>query len=202
MVDSAPPAEPDGGRTRPGLAAAPRAGDLTTGWRLVMIVTWTGVFLAFAGVWKASVEIGIRTWWIGPRSEPRPIVIQVIPFAVAIVVALAATYNVRRLPWTAVAGSLAIGLIALFDVSRSGGLALVEAAIGVGALLVALASFTGRYRAGPPATAGGAAGDGADGGTGNTSGPSGENGDGRRDGGEGWGGSGDGGPSSSRSTDG
>jgi hypothetical protein len=111
------------------------------------------------------VEIGIRTWWIGPRSEPRPIVVQIIPFVLAIVVALAATYNLRRLPWIAVAGSLGVGLIALFDVSRSGGLALVEAAIGLGALLVALASFTGRYRAGPSATASQGSRDATDGGT-------------------------------------
>jgi hypothetical protein len=130
----------------------PRVGDLTTGWRIMMIAAWTGVFLAFAGVWKASIEIGIRTWWIGPRSDPRPVVVQVIPFVLAIAVALAATYNVRRLPWIGVAGALGVGLVAVFDISRSGGLALVEGAIGAAALLVALGSFGGRYRR-PPAVA-------------------------------------------------
>jgi hypothetical protein len=127
----------------------PRVGDLTTGWRIMMIAAWTGVFLAFAGVWKASIEIGIRTWWIGPRSDPRPVFVQVIPFVLAIGVALAATYNVRRLPWIGVAGALAVGLVAVFDISRSGGLALVEGTIGAAALLVALASFGGRYRRAP-----------------------------------------------------
>ena len=137
--------EEAGGRIQRAALSVPRVGDLTTPWRAMMIATWGGVFLAFAAVWKASVEIGIRTWWIGPRSQPMPIVVQVIPFALAIAVALAATYNVRHLPWIGVAGALAIGIIAVFDVSRSWRLALVEAAIGVAALLVASGSFTGRY---------------------------------------------------------
>jgi hypothetical protein len=125
----------------------------------MMVATWIGVFLAFAGVWKASVEIGLRTWWIGPRSDPSPVVVQVIPFALAIGVALLAAYNVRRLPWIGVAGALAIGGVAAFDVSRSGGLALVEAMIALGALLVAAGSFTGRYGApAPPPSADGDAG--------------------------------------------
>ena len=39
-----------------------RVGELTPAWRITVILTWVGAFLAYLAVWKASEEIGIATW--------------------------------------------------------------------------------------------------------------------------------------------
>ncbi len=49
----------------------------------MVVTTWVGVFVAYMAVWKASEEIGIATWWLGPRSDPQPLVVRLVPFIVA-----------------------------------------------------------------------------------------------------------------------
>jgi hypothetical protein len=122
-------------------------GRLTTTWRAITVTAWIGVFAAYLGVWKASVEIGLSTWWLGARSDPQPLVIQLVPFFVAAFFGILASYNVRRLPWSGLMGAVALLLVAVPDFSRSVGLAMVEVAIAGAVAMVALASFTGVYRA-------------------------------------------------------
>ena len=98
-------------------------------------------------VWKTSEELGLATWWLGPRSNPQPVVVRVIPFVVIAVFGVLASYNVRRLPWISLGGSLALALIAVPDLSRSTGIATIEFAIAVAVALVSAASLTGTYRA-------------------------------------------------------
>jgi hypothetical protein len=122
-------------------------GRLTTTWRSITVVAWMGVFVAYLAVWKASVEIGLSTWWLGARSDPQPLVIQLVPLFVAALFGILASYNVRRLPWLGLVGAVALLAIAVPDFSRSVGLAMVEVAIALAVALVAVASFTGVYPA-------------------------------------------------------
>jgi len=113
----------------------------------MLLATWVGVFVAYLAVWKASEELGIATWWLGPRSSPQPVFIRLIPFLVAAVFGILASYNVRRVPVFGLIGASLLATIALPDLSRSTGLAAIEFAIAGAVLLVSLASFTGVYRA-------------------------------------------------------
>lgn len=111
---------------------------------------WLAAFFAYAGIWQASVQIGIGTWWIGPRAQPTPILIRLIPFYLALVVGLLIVYNVKWVVrWSAV-GVLGMALIAIPDFSRSIGLGVAEAAIAGMLAVITLASLTGRYRAPTP----------------------------------------------------
>lgn len=132
------------------LRGPPRIGQLTPPWRVAVVLTWIGAFLAYLAVWKASEEIGIGTWWLGPRSVPQPVFVRLIPFGVIAVVGILASYNVRRLPWIGLLGAVALAAIAVPDLSRSVGLAVIEFAIAGAVALVSLASFTGTYRAASP----------------------------------------------------
>lgn len=123
-----------------------RPGDLTTGWRAVLAVAWLGVFFAYAAVWQASVQLGLATWWVGPRSTPTPALVRAIPFFVAIVGLVLVVYNVRRLSWITFGLAAASLLIALPDFSTSVAVGLLEAMISVAMMIVAAASLTGRYR--------------------------------------------------------
>lgn len=112
----------------------------------MLLATWVGVFVAYLAVWKASEELGIATWWLGPRTSPQPVFIRLIPFLVAAVFGILASYNVRRVPVFGLVGAVLLAAIAIPDLSRSTGLAVIEFAIAGAVLLVSSASFTGAYR--------------------------------------------------------
>ncbi len=124
-----------------------RNGQLTPPWHVATVATWIGVFVAYLAVWKASEEIGLSTWWLGARSDPQPLVIRLIPFFVAALFGILATYNVRRMPWFGIAGAIVLAGIAVPDLARSTGLATVEFTIAAAVLVVSIASLTGTYRA-------------------------------------------------------
>jgi hypothetical protein len=124
------------------------AGQLAIGWQIMLGVAWAAVFFAFAATWKASEEIGIATWWLGPRAQPQPVLVKMIPFALCVTIALLAIYNIRHVARVSVAAALLIAVVAVPDMSRSGGLAAIEFAIAGAALLISLGALTGTYRPG------------------------------------------------------
>lgn len=130
----------------------PRPGALTGGWRVILLVAWVLVILAYCGVWKASRELGLATWWLGPSAAPRPLPVMLLPFIAPVVMIVATLNNSHRLvTYGVVAGGLGllIGLADLAGVHRFG---LVELAIGVAGIAVALASVAGRYQRAPAGT--------------------------------------------------
>lgn len=129
-------------------ARAPRAGELTAGWRIVTGVTWILVVVALASVWKTSEQLGLSTWWLGPRGQPNSLIVQLAPFVPAVLMVLAAINHVRHLPWFGLAASLLVVVTGVFDLGRVRGLGIVEISIGVAAAIVSVASSVGTYRAG------------------------------------------------------
>jgi hypothetical protein len=72
--------------------------------------------------------------------------VRLLPFIVTAVFGILASYNVPRMPLIGLIGSLALAAIAVPDLSRSTGLAVIEFAIAGAVLLVSAASFAGTYR--------------------------------------------------------
>ena len=104
------------------------------------------VFVAWSGVWKASRELGIGTWWLGPVGEPRPVFVMLLPFLAPGVMVALALNGARRLPWfglTAASVGLAIGIADLGWIRRLG---YVEIVLAACAAAVSIASLSGRYR--------------------------------------------------------
>jgi hypothetical protein len=112
----------------------------------MVVATWVCVFVAYSAVWKASEELGLATWWLGPRANPQPLIVRLVPFLVAATFGVLATYNVRRMPAIGLVGAAVLAAIAVPDLSRSTGLATIEFAIAGAVALVSAASFTGTYR--------------------------------------------------------
>ena len=133
-------------------ARTPRAGELTAGWRLVTCLTWMLVVVGLGCVWKTSDQLGLSTWWLGPRGEPHSIVLQMLPFVPPVLMVLAAINHVRYLPWLGLAASILVVLMGLFDIVRFTGLGALEVAIGVAAAIVSLVSLAGMYRKDPSVT--------------------------------------------------
>ena len=125
----------------------PRPGELTLSWRVGTAVTWVAVVLAFAAVWNASVQLGLSTWWLGPRGAPRPRVIQLLPFVAPMLMVLGTINNVRWLGWYGLAAAGGLAAIGIGDLGRVASLAATELAIAGAAGAISLASLTGTYRA-------------------------------------------------------
>jgi hypothetical protein len=129
-----------------------RPGDLTPKWRYTLTAAWIIAFFAYAAIWQASVQIGIGTWWVGPRAQPTPTLVRVLPSLLTISIALCAIYNVPRLVRLSAMGVLLSAIVAVPDFSRSISLGVAELIIAGMLGLVTVAALTGRYRLVPVRT--------------------------------------------------
>lgn len=128
------------------LEPPPRRGELTPGWRIVTVLTWVGVVLSLAAVWNASVQLGLSTWWLGPRGEPQPRVVQLSPFVAPLLMVLGTINNARWLGFHGLVASGVLVAVGIGDLGRVGSIAATELAIAGAAAIVSLASLTGTYR--------------------------------------------------------
>jgi hypothetical protein len=115
-------------------------------WRITTAIAWIAVILALAGVWNASVQLGLGTWWLGPRSSPQPVYVRMLPFVPAVVILLAVINNLRGIAWAGIVGAATVAVVGIVDLGYVRRLAWVELAIAAAALAVSVASFTGIYR--------------------------------------------------------
>jgi hypothetical protein len=123
-----------------------RPGDVSAGWTLVFAIGWVGVIVGFAAVWNASIQLGLSTWWLGPAADRNALVVRLLPFVAPALCVLAAAARLRWLPWYGVVAALVTAGIAIGDLGRVTGLALVELLLAVCGLLVSIAATAGMYR--------------------------------------------------------
>jgi hypothetical protein len=138
------------GRVAGTLAAVPlRPHQLSMSWRTALAVGWAGISLCLAAVWNSSRNLGLSTWWLGPPADPRPLVVQVLPFVLPILLVVGAIRNVRFLPWLGLAAAAATAGVGLGDLDPYSRFGLIELALAVAGALLSLASIAGYRRGGP-----------------------------------------------------
>lgn len=113
---------------------------------MAFVLGWLGVIVALAAVWGVSRQLGLSLWWIGPRARPRPLPVTLAPFVPAVALIAAATARARHLARWGLVGALALAAVAVGDLDRVTGLAIVEFAIAGAAALVSAAAWSGTYR--------------------------------------------------------
>ncbi|MFV0309541.1 MAG: hypothetical protein ACK5OX_17565 [Desertimonas sp.] len=109
-------------------------------WMIATAAFWGLVFVAFIGVWKASQEVGLATWWRGPRSNPQPVVVQLVPLYAPMAMVIAALGRSRRIGLAGLVAAAVTIAVALGDLGTVRKLAWVELAVGVAAVVFTLAS--------------------------------------------------------------
>ena len=127
----------------------PRAGELTVPWRTTVLVTWVGIVLVYASVWRTARTMGLSTWWLGPPATPRMLVVQLLPFLPPLAMVIAASRPTRHLPLAGVLASLAGAAIAIGDLGRFDRIALLQLVAAAAGLLVSVASLAGVLRSEP-----------------------------------------------------
>lgn len=121
-------------------------GQLTPGWRNLLIVGWIGVILGLAAVWKSSWTLGFPTWWLGPQEDPRFPPLLVLPFVLPMVVVVNAIRNTRYTAIVGIFASVVAQNIAWGDVGHQIKLAVVEFALAAAGLAISAASLAGMVR--------------------------------------------------------
>ena len=116
-------------------------------WFTVMLAAWVGITVGFAAVWNSSVKVGLGAWWLGPRSEPRLILISLIPFVMPLAVVGAAAAKLKYVPILGIVASAATAAVAAGDIGRVPGIAAIEFALAGAGLLTSIAALSGMYRA-------------------------------------------------------
>ncbi len=152
-----PPANGPGttGDTDPSrdLAWQPQVGELSPGWRIATFGIWLAVILAFAAIWNTSVQLGLSTWWLGPRADPQPRPIRLSPFIGPVLMLLGTINQVKWLGWFGLVASGVLAGYGIADLSRVGSIATIELIVAGLAAIASLASLTGTYRRVPTAAA-------------------------------------------------
>ena len=128
---------------RAGKRAAARIHSQGSGWRVVLMLGWVGGILGYSTIWAVSRQIGLPTWWLGPRSAPSPVYMVSLPFVLPVLILIGLAANLKRIAtFSLLAAVLTFG-IAAGDGSSQPGLALAQVAISVGLLCASLAAVIG-----------------------------------------------------------
>jgi hypothetical protein len=115
----------------------PRPGQLTAGWRWVMLLGWGAVVIGLMAVGGAGDLLGKQPWWLdGPRL--------VVPFAVPAAATLLAFINARPAVWIGFAGVVSLTVTALLDRHDSPGVAVTTAVLAMIGLLTTVSCLAGR----------------------------------------------------------
>lgn len=110
------------------------------------MTTWLFAIASFIAIWVSSRNTGLSTWWLGPKPEPRLILISLLPFVAPVLVCAMCQLGLRRLPWAGIGAALVTAAIAAGDVDRVPGYAVAEFVVAGGGLLASIACFAGVLR--------------------------------------------------------
>lgn len=121
---------------------------------MLLGLAWVLAFFSYAAIWNASVQIGIGTWWVGPRAQPTFILVKLLPFVLCLAMVLCIVYNAPRMVRISAIATVATAIWAIPDFSRSIGLGVAELTVAGLLAIGTAAALTGRYRL-APATASG-----------------------------------------------
>jgi len=82
-----------------------------------------------------SRTVGKPTWWLGPSVDPAPIAYVTLPIALVAIPLLLFYKSHPRAPRFAAGCACALAVVAVIDLGRSPGVAVVEIGVAVAALL-------------------------------------------------------------------
>jgi len=127
-------------------ARTPRPGELSPGWRIGTVIVWVAVVLSLAAIWNTSVQLGLSTWWLGPRADRQPLIIRLSPFVAPVLMLLGTINHVRWLAWWGLGAAGVLAVYGIGDLSRVASLAVVELLVALAAAVASMASLSGTYR--------------------------------------------------------
>lgn len=118
--------------------------QLTRTWRNVTAASWLALGLALLALAISSRTLGKPTWWLGPQSNPRFIALWATPFLAPLASIIASLHFSRWATLVSFVSSLALAVVAVFDLQPTPGVAAGEFVLAGAGLLITIASLAGR----------------------------------------------------------
>ncbi|MHB1090649.1 MAG: hypothetical protein ACYC06_02940 [Ilumatobacteraceae bacterium] len=118
--------------------------QLTRTWRNVTAASWLVLGLAVLALAISSRTLGKPTWWLGPQSNPRFIALWATPFLAPIASIIASLRFSRWATQVSLISSVALAIVAVFDLRTTPGVAVGEFILAGAGVLITLASLAGR----------------------------------------------------------
>ena len=118
---------------------------ITRGWSQVGVITWIAVLLADIAVSVTSRTVGKPPWWLGPSVNPAPLFFIAIPLVAIVVPLFLFVRSHARATRIAIVCASALAIIAIADIHRTPGVAVVELVVAVAAILGSIATNAGVF---------------------------------------------------------
>ena len=118
--------------------------QLTRTWRNVTALSWLVLGLAILALAISSRSLGKPAWWLGPESQPRFFLIWATPFVPPLASIITSLRFSRWAPLVSFVSALALGVVAVFDLQNSPGIATGEFVLAGAGVLISIASLAGR----------------------------------------------------------
>ncbi|MEO8363592.1 MAG: hypothetical protein ABI570_04325 [Ilumatobacteraceae bacterium] len=118
--------------------------QLTRTWRNVTALSWLLLGLAILALAISSRTLGKPTWWLGPESNPQFFLLWATPFVGPLASIIASLKFSQWAIQVSFVSALVLALVAIFDLSKSPGVAFGEFVLAGAGLLVTVASLAGR----------------------------------------------------------
>ena len=115
---------------------------------MVSFLTWIGVLASVLAVTISSRTIGRSIWWLGPSSNPAPVLFLLVPIVIIGTPLFVTLQRPRRMVRVGLMASIALLISALPDVGSNPAIAIAILAIGIAALApsIALLVVLRKYR--------------------------------------------------------
>jgi hypothetical protein len=114
-----------------------RPGQLTTGWRWVLVLGWGSIVIGLMAVGGAGDVLGKRPWWLDGAWIGVAVVVRALA-------RVAGYMNTRSAIWVGLAGVASLAVTAIIDRSDSPGVAAATGVLALIGLLVTVSSTAGR----------------------------------------------------------
>jgi hypothetical protein len=101
------------------------------------------MIFSIAAVGITGRTVGKPPWWLGPSVDPAPIIVVILVAVITIAPFVLAIVRSRHTPTVGLMVSGLIAVIALFDISDSPGVAVVELAVAIAGALGSAALYAG-----------------------------------------------------------
>lgn len=118
--------------------------QLTRTWRSVTALSWLVLGLAILALAISSRTLGKPAWWLGPESQPQFFLLWATPFVPPLASIIASLRFSRWATLVSFVSSLALAVVAVFDLQNSPGIAAGEFVLAGAGLLITIASLAGR----------------------------------------------------------
>lgn len=116
---------------------------LRVGWARVGLATWVGVTVGMIATAVTSRTVSKPPWWLGASTNSAPLYFTLVPVITCLLPIVVIALRRRTSPLIGCVCAIALGVSAALDASQTPGIAVIQAALALAALIGSVALWAG-----------------------------------------------------------